>query len=97
MEVISCILYSGHSRLIIAGYIDYVINHYGSSSILVFDGYSTVSTKATEQLRRTKKSTSSDIFFDQNMQTTTSQAAFLTNNHNKKRLIVIIKQVGIQV
>ena len=83
------------------GYIDYVIKHYESSSIHVFDGYSTISTKASEQLRKKKKSTSSDIFFDQNMQTTTSQAAFLSNNHNKKYLIDMvidmIKQVGVQV
>ena len=77
-------------------YIDYVIKHYGSSSILVFDSYNTVSTKATEQLSCTKKSTSSDIFLDQNMQTTTSPAAFLTNNHKKRlidMLIGMIKQV----
>ena len=46
------------------GYIYYVFKHYGSSSIFVFDSYSTVFTKATEQLRWTKKSTSSDIFFE---------------------------------
>ena len=63
------------------GYIDYVQRHYGGDIIIVFDGYSTVSTKSAEQMRRAKKMTSSDILFDENMKTTTTQGAFLANRN----------------
>ena len=46
------------------GYIAYVLKHYGAGITTVFDGYSTISTKAAEQMRRAKKATSSDILFD---------------------------------
>ena len=82
-------------------YVTYVKKHYGTGTTIVFDGYRTISTKATEQMRRAKKTTSSDILFDKNMQTTTTQAAFLANNNNKGHLIQmltgILIQVGIQV
>lgn len=82
-------------------YIAYTMKHYGAGTVTVFDGYSMISTKAAEQLRRAKKSTSSDILFDQNMPTTTTQAAFLANGHNKERLIEmlsdLLNQAGVQV
>lgn len=74
-------------------YIAYTLKHYGAGTVVVFDGYSMISTKAAEQLRRAKKSTSSDILFDQNMQTTTTQAAFLANGNNKGRLIEMLRDL----
>ena len=73
--------------LVCQGYIDYVQRHYGGDITIVFDGYSTVSTKSAEQMRRAKKMTSSDILFDENMKTTTTQGAFLANRNNKRFLI----------
>ena len=74
-------------------YIAHTLKHYGAGTVIVFDGYSMISTKAAEQLRRAKKSTSSDILFDQNMQTTTTQAAFLANGNNKERLIEMLRDL----
>lgn len=78
------------------GYISYVLKHYGAGITTVFDGYSTISTKAAEQMRRAKKATSSDIMFDQHMHTTTTQAAFLANSNNKKSLIDMLSSMMTQ-
>ncbi|MPC47828.1 hypothetical protein E2C01_041586 [Portunus trituberculatus] len=78
------------------GYIAYVFKHYGAGITTVFDGYSTISTKAAEQMRRAKKATSSDILFDQHMHTTTTQAAFLANSNNKKSLIDMLSSMMTQ-
>ena len=71
-------------------YTNYVLKHYGVGTIVIFDGYEYVSTKTSEQLRRSNKTTSSDIMFDSNMQTTTTQGAFLSNSHNKKLFIKLL-------
>ena len=83
-------------RAVYQCYVAYILKHCGTGTIVVFDGYTTVSTKSAEQLRRAKKATSSDIIFVENMQTTTSQTVFLANSHNKSRLIVMLNDVGIQ-
>ena len=68
----------------------YVLKHYGPGITVVFDGYSTVSSKTAEQQRRAQRVTSSDIMFDEDMATTISQTAFLSNSHNKERLIDVV-------
>ena len=83
-------------RAVCQCYVAYILKHSGTGTIVVFDGYTTVSTKSAEQLRRAKKATSSEIIFVENMQTTTSQTVFLANSQNKSRLIVMLNDVGIQ-
>ena len=71
-------------RDVCRNYVAYTLNHYGTFSTVIFDGYATISTKTAEQQRRAKKTPSSNILFDLSMKTTTSQAAFLANGHNKE-------------
>ncbi|MPC62735.1 hypothetical protein E2C01_056826 [Portunus trituberculatus] len=78
-------------RNVYQGYIAYVLNHYGAGITTAFDGYNTISTKATEQIRKAKKATSSDILFDQHMHITTT--TFLANSNNKKSLIDMLSSM----
>jgi len=75
-------------------YVDYVQNHFGSNSIVVFDGYENTSNsvKAMEQLRRSSKSSSVDICFDKQMTVTVSQEKLLSNRKNKTRLISMLTE-----
>ena len=68
-------------------YVNYVLQHYGQGSVVVFDGYATQRTKAAERQRRAVQYTSADILFERTMKTTTSQRSFLHNSKNKSRLI----------
>ena len=42
-------------RAVCQCYVAYILEHCGTGTIVVFDGYTTVSTKSEEQLRRGKK------------------------------------------
>lgn len=68
--------------------------HYGSNSVIVFDGYSdnVDSTKKAEQQRRALKYTCADIHFDENMAVTVAQEKLLANTKNKERLIAILSE-----
>src|SRR6218665_2477308 len=69
----------------------YVRHHFGSNTVVVFDGYErSNSTKAPEQQRRASKSVSRDLLFDEKMKTVSTQASFLVNAANKSRLIAMI-------
>lgn len=73
-------------------YVHYVQKHFGSNTIIVFDGYlnSSKSVKSMEQLRRSSKLSSDEILFDETMNATVSQDDFLANNSNKTRLISML-------
>ncbi len=83
-------------------YAIYVVNHFQSSSTVIFDGYGgTSSTKSMEQNRRSAKTCSADIMFTSSMHTTTTQGEFLGNKANKSRLIdaitIKLHQAGVTV
>src|SRR6218665_146305 len=72
-------------------YVSYVRHHFGSNTVVVFDGYKrSNSTKAPEQQRRASKGVSRDLLFDEQMKTVSTQAFFLANAANKSRLIAMI-------
>src|SRR6218665_2542851 len=73
-------------------YVSYVRHHFGSNTVVVFDGYKrSNSTKAPEQQRRASKGVSRDLLlFDEQMKTVSTQASFLANAANKSRLIAMI-------
>lgn len=75
-------------------YINYVKNHFGATTIIVFDGYinSASSTKTAEQCLRSAKHTSADILFDDTMTATVTQEKFLGNAKNKTRLISMLSE-----
>ena len=73
-------------------YVKYVTDHYPKDCIIVFDGYSDLSTKASEQKRRAMQQTSADILFERNMKVTCNPIAFLHNKNIKDRLIEFISK-----
>lgn len=79
---------------ICTSYITYVRKHYGSNSVIVFDGYSvnTGNTKQAEQQRRGLTHTCADVHFDENMTATVAQEKFLANSKNKERLITMLAE-----
>lgn len=77
-------------------YVTYVRNHYGSTVIVVFDGYPSDlnqrGTKSSERFRRSKIKTSVDIIFDDSTPpAAVLQEKFLGNERNKSRLIQMLK------
>lgn len=72
-------------------YVTYVVNNYGADCTIIFDGYNEMmSTKVTEQRRRTVQNVSPDIIFELDMKVSTSQSLFLNNRQNKARLITML-------
>lgn len=83
-------------------YVEYVTKHYGSDSIVVFDGYpddATNSTKSAERNRR-QRYVSSEILFEPTMPVTVTKDIFLQSSKNKDRIINFLKgymlEAGIQ-
>lgn len=77
---------------VIQMYGSYILSHYGSNALVVFDGYPNYpTTKTEEQKRRAVKKTSSDIFIEGHLVVTVNQPAFLTNNNNKRSLINLLR------
>jgi hypothetical protein len=73
-------------------YVRYVVRQYGVDVTVVFDGYGdTMSTKAEEHRRRTKKATSPDIVVQNSLIANPTQSQFLGNNHNKSQLIDLLE------
>lgn len=71
-------------------YTRFILNHYGKSSVVVFDGYENYSSdlKYAEHRRRTFHNSSAEIHFDDNMKASPiQQEAFLGNHLNKVRFI----------
>src|SRR6218665_2975989 len=75
-------------------YVSYMRHHFGSNTVVVFDGYeSSNSTKAAEQQRQASKGVSRDLSFEEQMKAVSTQASFLANAASKSRLIgMIIKK-----
>lgn len=72
-------------------YVKYLQRHYGSKTVVVFDGYSdyTKNIKAMEQLRRTAAlSKSYKVCFDETMIVPISQDKFLSNQYKKRNLLI---------
>ena len=84
-----------HFSSICSKYLQYVEKHYGSNTIIVFDGYPAAemvnSTKTAERLRRSRVHKSLEIVFDESMKVPSSQERFLSNESNKDRLIAMLK------
>lgn len=82
-------------RDIVAGYVSYVLNHFGKNTAVVFDGYpenaALRSTKSAERLRRCASLSCSDILFDESTLIKVPQAKLLSNESNKRRLITIMR------
>ena len=69
-------------------YTSHVLNHYGTDSTVIFDGYTDhMSTKVAEQQRRATQHMSPDILLEPEMVASTPQNQFLGNRHNKARFI----------
>ena len=70
-------------------YVDYVIRHFGSNSIVVFDGYECLenNTKFHEQCQRVSTVNAREVIFDLDMEAAANQKEFLAHRSNKSRLI----------
>ena len=70
-------------------YVDYVIRHFGSNSIVVFDGYESLgnNTKFHEQCQRVSTVNAREVIFDLDMEAAANQKKFLAHRSNKSRLI----------
>ena len=78
----------GHTyKEIINTYIQYVMRHYGTASV-VFDGYKHPSTKDQAHLHRRKDSCAT-VNFEEDM-TAFSAKGFLNNGENKTRFIAML-------
>ena len=78
---------------VINQYIHYLLIHYGSNIVVVFDGYcdNSKNIKGMEQLRCIKTtSESADILFEESTPMVGNQEAFLSNKFNKNRLISLL-------
>ena len=85
-------------------YVSYVVSRFGTSVVVVFDGYDSPSVKDHEHSRRAGKVAKScpDVVFDGNTPVTFEQDGFLANLSNKKHLIRLLmqylagSQIGVQ-
>ena len=74
-------------------YVKYVTHKYGTSSVVVFDGYSDgPSTKDTTHIRRNKGQVGNTINFTNDMTLDMKKEAFLANPQNKQRFIVNLRE-----
>ena len=71
-------------------YIKYLRNNYGTNVKVVFDGYNTDGTKASERNRRYVGNASIDYLFDDDMSLQTTKENFLANSKNKNRFINLL-------
>ena len=74
---------------IIQSYVQYVTKNYGQA-IVVFDGYTTVSTKDMTHKRRAKGKTGLAVSFTPEMQLSMPKDTFLSNTSNKQRFICFL-------
>ena len=73
-------------------YVRYILRNYGNNTIIVFDGYEEVTTKAVERNRRALRNATVDIIFTEDMELKIAQEKFLSNNKNKSRFITLLKK-----
>ncbi|KAJ8881673.1 hypothetical protein PR048_018159 [Dryococelus australis] len=79
-------------RIVVESYLQYVVRHYSTSAIVVFDGYDDVLSTKEERKQRSLHKTSPNMSFDSSTIITVSQAEVLSNGHNKARFISILSQ-----
>ena len=72
-------------------YCDYVTRRYGKA-IVVFDGYSTPSTKDMTHQRRTKGKVGAGVTFTDEMQVTQKKEVFLANKRNKEKFLQMLTE-----
>lgn len=76
-------------------YVKYIKDYYGTSSFVVFDGYSTTTTKSSERNRRYVYKNSADVHMSvdswRSMILGITQEKFLGNNKNKAQLIEFLR------
>ncbi|KAJ8879231.1 hypothetical protein PR048_019837 [Dryococelus australis] len=78
---------------VVESYIQYVVRHYSTFTIVVCDGYDDVmSTKGEERNRHSLHKTYPNMSLDSSTIITVSQADFLSYGHNKARLISMLSQ-----
>lgn len=75
---------------IAAGYVSFIKNNYGERVTIVFDGYSSISTKSSEQDRRKQKKGCIDYQFTPEMVPQISQEVFLSSSKNKTQFIKML-------
>lgn len=76
---------------VIAEYVAYVQNHFGTGTFIIFDGYgSRDSTKFAEQERRANVHVSAKIVFTAETRLSSKQRDFLNNHENKSRFIPLL-------
>ena len=76
---------------IMDNYVKYIKNNYGNICTVVFDGYESLTTKASERNRRDKHKASADVYFNENMSLKISQEKFLSNTKNKNNIIKMLQ------
>ena len=76
---------------IMNNYIKYIRNNYGSKCTVIFDGYESLTTKATERSRRAKQKASADVHFNETMILKVNQENFLLNSKNKMNIIKMLR------
>ena len=72
-------------------YCRYVKRKY-QQPVIVFDGYSTVTTKSMTQKRRSGNKIASTVTFTEDMKATIKKEQFLANGKNKEQLIQMLRQ-----
>ena len=72
-------------------YVNYVRKHY-RSCFIVFDGYETATTKASERTRRQEGKKAQAVIIDEDNEVPYSQVQFLANEGNKTQLIRLISK-----
>lgn len=75
---------------IAAAYVSFIRRNYGDRVFVVFDGYSEISTKSSEQDRRKRKKGSIDYDFTATMVPQISQENFLSSSKNKSLFIDLL-------
>jgi len=86
---------------VIQQYVHYVLRHYGSKAVIVFDGYCNGPNTKNHEHQRRAAACAPDVVFDSCRTVYHDQSAFLTNERNKKSfvdlLMASLKRAGFKV
>jgi len=86
---------------VIQQYVHYVLRHYGSKAVLVFDGYCNDPNTKNHEHQRRAAACAPDVVFDSCRTVYHDQSAFLTNERNKESfidfLMASLKRAGFKV
>lgn len=88
LHKIPCVKNENYSE-IFERYAKYLMNKYGFSTTIVFDGYDGTSTKDLMHLKSCR-SVGREVFFSSEMKITSSKEEFLSFTNNKKRIITAL-------